>query len=111
MEDFWGNYSDRQDKKKAEELLKKEEKQQEKKQQTTHRAPTKPKLSYMEQRERDQLEKDLEKLEKRKDEINKLFTQDNIPYDEVTKLSNELGEIMRHIETKEMRRLELSERK
>lgn len=64
----------------------------------------------MEKREFEQLEKDLEKLEKRKDEINLLFHKDDIPYDDIQKLSEELGEIMRQIETKEMRWLDLSER-
>ena len=64
----------------------------------------------MEKREFEQIEKVLGTLEKRKDEINMFFHQSDIPYDDIQKLSEELGEIMRQIEIKEMRWLELSER-
>jgi hypothetical protein len=45
----------------------------------------------MEKRELDLLTKDIQILEKRKHEINKLFDNKDIAYDEVRKLSEELG--------------------
>lgn len=68
------------------------------------------KLSYMEKRELEQLWKDIEKFEKRKDEINRLFDNKDLPFDEIKKISTELWEIIRHLNTKEQRRFELIER-
>jgi ABC transport system ATP-binding/permease protein len=71
---------------------------------------TKKKLSYMEKRELQQLGEDIQKLEKRKEEINLIFNESNIPFDEIKKLSTELWEILRRLEIKESRRFELIER-
>lgn len=71
---------------------------------------TKKKLSYMEKRELDQLTKDIQKLEKNRDEINHIFDRKDIPYDDIRLLSEELWNILRQLEQKEYRRLELSER-
>ncbi len=68
------------------------------------------KLSYMEKRELEQLAKDITKLEKRKEEINKLFDNKDLAFDDIKTLSTEIGEIMRHLNTKEQRRFELIER-
>jgi len=66
----------------------------------------KKKLSYGEQREMDQLEKDIEKLEKRRAEILELF---NNPSEEMNALSKELAEVQESLDEKEMRWLELAE--
>ena len=68
------------------------------------------KLSYNEKRELDALAQDIETLESRKDEVNRLFNQKDLSYDEITFLSEELGDILKQLEQKEYRRLELSER-
>lgn len=68
------------------------------------------KLSYNEKREFDALAQDIETLESRKDEVNRLFNQKDLSYDEITFLSEELGDILKQLEQKEYRRLELSER-
>ena len=67
------------------------------------------KLSYFEKKEFNGLEKEIEKLEKRKSEIEQIFLDTSLSSEEIQKLSIELGEIRNEIETKEMRWLELSE--
>ncbi len=66
-------------------------------------------LSYKEQRELDQINKDLEKLQKEKKQIETQLTDSNLPYEEISKLSNRIGEITGLLDEKEMRWLELSE--
>jgi len=44
----------------------------------------------MEKRELDQLIKDIHVLEKKRDEINRLFERSDIPYDDIRTLSEEL---------------------
>ena len=70
----------------------------------------KKKLSYMEKRELDLLTKDIIELEKKKDEINRIFDKKDIPYDDIRLLSEELGLIIRQLEQKEYRWFELSSR-
>lgn len=70
----------------------------------------KKKLSYMEKRELEQLGKDIERGEKRKEEINKLFDNKDLAFDEIKKLSIELGDIIRTLTVKEQRRFELTAR-
>ncbi len=67
----------------------------------------KPQLSPEQQRELDQLVKDLELLEQEKAEITQLFENKDLAYDEITLLSEHLGEIHKQIERKETRRFEL----
>ncbi len=69
-------------------------------------APSKQ-LSPEQQRELDQLVKDLELLEQEKAEITQLFENKDLAYDEITLLSEHLGEIHKQIERKEARRFEL----
>lgn len=68
------------------------------------------KLTYNEKRELDQLIKDIEKYEARKEIINQNFNNTDLPFDEIKKLSAELGEILRQLEIKEARWFELIER-
>ncbi len=72
--------------------------------------PEKKKLSYMEKRELDQLTKDIMALEKERDEINRIFDQKDVPYDDIKVLSEALWVILRQLEQKEYRRFELSSR-
>ncbi len=67
------------------------------------------KLSYFEKKEFSGLEKEIEKLEKRKGVIEEQFLDTNLTSQEIETLSIELGEIRNDIDTKEMRWLELSE--
>lgn len=69
----------------------------------------KKKLSYMQQRESDQLMKDILTLEKRKDAIYVLLDNKDMHYDDVRKYTEELGNITRQLEQKEYRWFELHE--
>lgn len=64
----------------------------------------------MENREFEQLMNDIQKLEDRKHDINNLFLDAKLPNDDIKKLSKEISEIIRNIEIKEARWMELSER-
>lgn len=68
------------------------------------------KMSFNEKREFGILEIEIEKFEKRKDEINKAFEAGIEDSDEMMKLSDELGKIIEDLETKSDRWLELSEK-
>ncbi|NNE13923.1 MAG: ABC-F family ATP-binding cassette domain-containing protein, partial [Saprospiraceae bacterium] len=69
----------------------------------------KRKLSYAEKKELENLEKDIEKMEKRKGVISNLFLDGDLSNDKITELSIEMGEIEKSIAEKEDRWLELSE--
>lgn len=68
------------------------------------------KLSYQEERELALLIKDLEALEEEKAQINRIFDNKDLPYDEIALLSEHLGTILKQIEQKEARRFELLEK-
>lgn len=67
------------------------------------------KLSYLEKKELQDIEKRIDQLEKRKTAINQMFVAQDIEGTDIEKLSIELGEINNEINTKEERWLELSE--
>ena len=67
------------------------------------------KLNYHEKKEFAGLEDAIAKLEKRKKEIEDLFMTGTLEGDEITKLSQEMGDIQKSIAQKEDRWLELSE--
>lgn len=69
----------------------------------------KRKLSYKEQKELETLESDLEKLEKRKKEIEVLLASGTTDANEIQKLSAEFNEVNTSVDEKTMRWLELQE--
>lgn len=69
----------------------------------------KRKLSYKEQRELEQIENDMPKLEKERDEINAKLASGTGSFEEINKLTQRIGEIAVMLEKYEMRWLELSE--
>lgn len=80
---------------------------------TVEEAPTqkpkeKKKLSYKEQREFEQLEKDIPALEQEKAALAEKMSS-NIPYEELEQVNKRMIEITNALEEKEMRWLELSE--
>lgn len=77
---------------------------------SSHQETQKQKLSYQEERELNQLIKDLEALEEEKSQINRIFDNKDLPYDEIALLSEHLGSILKQIEQKEARRFELLEK-
>lgn len=68
----------------------------------------KKKLSYKEQRELEQLEKDMPALEQEKAELTEKMSS-NIPYEELEKVNKRMIEITNLLDEKELRWLELSE--
>ncbi|PZP49714.1 MAG: ABC transporter, partial [Pseudopedobacter saltans] len=76
---------------------------------TTSIKSEKKKLSFKEQKELDQINKDLENLQKEKAKIETELSSGNLPFDDINKLSLRVGEITALLDKKEMRWLELSE--
>ncbi len=72
-------------------------------------APKKKKLTYKEQKELEQLEKDLEALAAEKAELEAQLGGGSLPFEQLQKASERIGEIMELTDEKELRWLELSE--
>ena len=76
----------------------------------TAEAPVKKKkLTYKEQREMEQLEKDLEALAAEKAELEEKLSSGSLPFDELQCASQRIGAIMEETDEKELRLLELYE--
>ena len=71
-------------------------------------APAKKRLSYKEQRELDQLEADLEKLNAEKAAIESLLSNPDAPYDQIRSASERYEALKQELDEKEFRWLELS---
>ncbi|MBO5943584.1 MAG: ABC-F family ATP-binding cassette domain-containing protein [Bacteroidales bacterium] len=69
----------------------------------------KRKLTYKEQKELEQLEKDLESLAAEKAELEEKLNSGTLPYEELQKTSERIGQIMLLTDEKEFRLLELYE--
>jgi ATP-binding cassette subfamily F protein uup len=69
----------------------------------------KRKFSYNEKREWENLQKELQDLEKEKNGLSEKINTGDLPYDELLKLSGRIAEINTILEEKEMRWLQLSE--
>jgi ATP-binding cassette subfamily F protein uup len=73
-------------------------------------APAKKrKLTYKEQKEMEQLEKDLESLAAEKAELEDSLNSGTLPYEQLQKASERIGAIMEETDEKELRLLELYE--
>ena len=73
-------------------------------------APAKKrKLTYKEQRELEQLEKDLEALALEKTELEESLNSGTLPYDQLQQASERIGQILEETDEKELRLLELYE--
>lgn len=110
IQDYWGTYS--QFKEYEEERLKEEKKetklQKEYEYNSQYVKPTK--LSYKENKELEQLEKEIQQLETRKGEIEALFYDVNLGGESIQELSKEMWEIQATLAQKETRWMELWER-
>jgi ATP-binding cassette subfamily F protein uup len=73
------------------------------------RQKEKKKLSYSEQSEFKKLEKEIMKLETRKEEISAMFSDMSLDGEKIAELSKEVQEIGDVLETKEERWMELAE--
>lgn len=69
----------------------------------------KKKLTYKEQKELEQLEKDIDTLGKEKDELERQLSSGELSYDKIQEASTRFGEVKNLIDEKEMRWLELQE--
>lgn len=112
IEDFPGNYSDFRtyEDSNIQEIKASKEKDNEVKntKNSWKEEETGKKLSFLEQKEYKQLEKEIKKLESQKVEIQNKFTDSTLSGDEISKLSIQLKEITDAIEEKTERWFELS---
>ena len=69
----------------------------------------KKKASFKEKREFELLQKEMEELNKEKEAITQKLTDINLPYEDLQKFSQRIGEVSELLDEKEMRWLELSE--
>ena len=113
VKDFVGTYSEYR------EYIKEYEAEQRAKERATEKAqekavkeksePVKRKLTYKEQKELEQIEKDLEALAAEKAELEAALSSGALPFDKLQEASQRIGQILEETEEKEMRWLELSE--
>ncbi len=112
IEDFPGNYSDYrtyEDSNIQESRTLKEKKNETKSTKNTWKEEeTGKKLSFLEQKEYKQLEREIQKLESKKEELQNKFTDPTLSGEAIAKLSIELKEITNAIEEKTERWFELS---
>ncbi|WP_369048260.1 ABC-F family ATP-binding cassette domain-containing protein [Tenacibaculum sp. UWU-22] len=105
VENFPGNYSDYRV---YENSLPTEPKDEKKTVVKKEKTSQKRKLSYQENREYGLLEKDIENLQKKKEQIEAQFINNEVAIDEINEKSLELQQIIEHLEQKEERWFELS---
>ena len=107
IQDFYGSYSEfREKQKKAEKQLKSVEK---KNTPDTLKVRDKKKVSYKEKYEYGELEKEIEVLEKEKEELEKSLLSPTLSVDEIVENSKRLSELESQIEEKSFRWMELDE--
>ena len=110
VKDFIGSYSEYNEYIKEYEAGKRqEERVREKPKPSRPEAQRKKKLSYREQRELEQLEKDLETLGNEKKELEAKLAGGTLSYDELQAASARFGELSAILDEKEMRWLELQD--
>ncbi len=108
IEDHYCTYSEYREKQLSEEKEFKKIQHLEKENSKVKR--TRKKLTFNEKFEYDNLEKDLEKLETEKKELEVIIQNPDIEMDKMMKTSKRLGEIINLIDEKEMRWMELDEK-
>ncbi|MDF0715848.1 ABC-F family ATP-binding cassette domain-containing protein [Muricauda sp. 334s03] len=109
IEDFPGNYSDYRSYETSKVIEERENKtSSSEKTENNWRDTSGGKLSYSEQKEYKQLEKDIQKLEEKKVVLQNKFTDPELDGDEIANLSIELKEVTDAIEEKTERWFELS---
>lgn len=112
IEDFPGNYSDYRAYEDSQLVEIRSEKNKTNENNSTKNSwkeeSTVTKLTYIEQKEYKSLEKDIQRLEKKKKDIQNKFTESDLSGEKIDALSIELKEISETIETKTERWFELS---
>ena len=113
VKDFVGTYSEyREYIKEYEAEQKAKERAAEKAQEKSVKEKTEPvkrKLSYKEQKELEQIEKDLESLNEEKTVLEDALSSGSLPFDKLQEASARIGQIIDEIDEKELRWLDLSE--
>jgi ATP-binding cassette subfamily F protein uup len=104
--DIIGNYEEYRIHRKEKSTQQRQEKREEKQAQ---QQKEKTKLSYKEKQEFESLEKELEQLEHKKQELTAKLSAPDIHHDELLKVGTELEQLIATIETKSNRWLELAE--
>lgn len=109
IKDFPGNYSQLLESIKREQQAKTISAKP-KKETETKRVDEKKKLGYIERKEYNKLEKEIEKLESKKEELNKEMISASTDGDQLLDLSEQLGKLVEEIDEKTLRWMELAER-
>ena len=118
VKDFVGSYSEYREfikeyeaeQRAQERALEKAEKAKAEKEASKNEAPPKKKkLTYKEQKEFEQIEKDLESLNEEKAVLEDALSSGSLPFDKLQEASARIGQIIDEIDEKELRWLELSE--
>jgi ATP-binding cassette subfamily F protein uup len=105
IDDFPGNYSDFRS---YEDSGSPELKPVDKTPKTSWKKETKVQLSFNEQKEYNRLEKDIQKIEKEKKELENSFATKEYTQDEISEVSKKIKQLGDAIDEKEMRWFELS---
>ena len=106
INDFYGNYSEYRDLQKNEE---KQSKFEEKKKKIQNKKIDKRKVSYKEKREYVELEKEIEKLESEKNELEESLLSPELEVDKIIENSKRLSDLVKLIDEKSLRWMELDE--
>ena len=118
VKDFVGSYSEYREfikeyeaeQRAQERAIEKAEKAKAEKEVAKTETPAKKKkLTYKEQKEFEQIEKDLEALNTEKAELEEALGTGTLPFDQLQSASERIGQILEEIDEKELRWLELSE--
>lgn len=111
VSDFTGNYSDYRDSIQLKEKKEKELKREEIKEEKTALSKIKTKISYKEKFEFENLEKEINLLEQEQKELTEKLQEVDVPHTDLTQWGTRLNEIIKLIDEKSTRWLELSELK
>ena len=106
INDFYGNYSEYRDLQKNEE---KQNKFEEKKKKIQNKKIDKRKVSYKEKREYVELEIEIEKLESEKNELEESLLSPELEVDKIIENSKRLSDLVKLIDEKSLRWMELDE--
>jgi len=106
INDFYGNYSEYRDLQKNEE---KQSKFEEKKKKIQNKKIDKRKVSYKEKREYIELEKEIEKLESEKNQLEESLLSPELEVDKIIENSKRLSDLVKLIDKKSLRWMELDE--
>jgi ATP-binding cassette subfamily F protein uup len=108
IRDFPGNYSQYRIETMRQETREQKAEQKQPAQKTVV-TETKKKISFRDKREFQLLEKEIADLTKEKELISRRLVEGNTPFEELQKLSQQIGELTQKLDEKEFRWLELSE--